>query len=130
MIVASDLDGVIAYTPYKKDDYVPSRLREFYNSCKKTKYSLFSYDYIITGRKDFFRKITENWLKDNNVRYGMLIMYPTGVRKSLEGVFKYKAETINKLNIGKYYENHKGIYNYLKNNCKNTEIIFVDILYR
>ena len=43
MIIASDLDGVIAYTPYKKDDYVPSRLREFYNSCKSTKYSLFGY---------------------------------------------------------------------------------------
>jgi uncharacterized HAD superfamily protein len=128
MIIASDLDGVIAYTPYKKDDFVPSRLREFYRSCKPTKYSIFNYDFIITGRKDYYRKITENWLKENNVNYNKLIMYPTGLRKSLEGVFKYKAEIINKLNVNKYYENHKGIYNYLKRNCRNTDIVFVDDL--
>jgi hypothetical protein len=126
MIIASDLDGVIAYTPYKKDDFVPSRLRVFYRSCKPTKYSIFNYDFIITGRKDFYRKLTENWLKENNVSYRKLIMYPTGVRKSLKGVFKYKAEVINKLNVNKYYENHKGIYDYLKRYCKNTDIIFVD----
>ena len=126
MIIASDLDGVIAYTTYKKDDFVPSHLREFYRSCKPTKYSKINYDFIITGRKDFYRKLTEDWLKENNVIYRKLIMYPTGVRKSLEGVLKYKAEAINKLNVNKYYENHKGIYDYLKSHCKNTDIIFVD----
>lgn len=128
MIIASDLDGVIAYTPLKKDDYVPSRLRDFYRSCKPTKYSPLNYDYIITGRKEFFRKLTEDWLNDNNIHYGELVMYPTGVRKSLKGIFKYKAEVINKLNIGKYYENHLGIVNYLKENCENAEIIFVEEL--
>ena len=127
MIIASDLDGVIAYTTYKKDDYVPSRLREFYNSCTPTKYAKMSFDYIITGRKEFFRKLTENWLNENNVRYNILIMYPTGVRKSLDGVFKFKAEIINQFNIGKYYENHEGIYIYLKQNCPNTDILFIKL---
>ena len=126
MIVASDLDGVIAYTPLKKDDYVPSKLRTFYNDCKPTKYSILNYDYIITGRKEFFRNLTEDWLKENNVTYGKLVMYPTGVRKSIDGVIKYKAKAIKDLGIGKYYENHKGIYNYLKENCRNTEIVLVD----
>lgn len=125
MIVASDLDGVIAYTNLKKDDYVPSRLRNFYNSCIPTKYAKMSFDYVITGRKEYFRKLTENWLDENNVKYGRLIMYPTRVRKSLGGVFRFKARIINQYDIGKYYENHEGIYIYLKQNCPNTEIIFV-----
>jgi hypothetical protein len=128
MTVASDLDGVIAYTPLNKDDYIPSQLREFYKSCKPTKYSILYYDYIVTGRKEFFRKLTEDWLNKNNVKYGVLVMYPTGVRKSLKGVFEYKAKILNKLKISKYYENHKRIYYYLKENCMNTEIVFVDKL--
>jgi hypothetical protein len=127
MIAASDLDGVIAYTNYKKDDYVPSRLRDFYNSCIPTKYAKMSFDYIITGRKEYFRKLTENWLNENNVKYGRLIMYPTGVRKSLEGVFKFKAEVINKYKIGKYYENHEEIYRYLRQNCLKTKILFIKL---
>jgi hypothetical protein len=86
-----------------------------------------SFDYIITGRKEFFRKLTENWLNENNVKYGRLVMYPTGVRKSLEGVFKFKAEIINKFNIGKYYENHGEIYRYLKQICPKTEILFIKL---
>ena len=126
MIVASDLDGVIAFTSFKLNDYKPSRLREFYNSCTPTKYAKMSFDYIITGRKEYFRKLTENWLKENNVKYGKLVMYPTGIRKSLDGVNRYKTKVINNFGIVKYYENHKGIYNHLKENCRNAEIIFVD----
>ena len=125
MIVASDLDGVIAFTSLKLKDYKPSRLREFYNSCMPTKYAKINYDYIITGRKEYFRKLTEDWLNDNNVKYGKLIMYPTDIRKSLEGIFRFKAEILNKLHISKYYENHIEIYNYLKKNCEKTEIVFV-----
>jgi hypothetical protein len=125
MIVASDLDGVIAYTPLKKDDYVPSRLREFYISCSPTIYSKICFDFIVTGRKEYFRKLTENWLIENNVKYGRLVMYPTGVKKSLDGVFKFKSNIINKFKIGKYYENHEKIYKYLKQNCPNSKIIFI-----
>ena len=128
MIVASDLDGVIAYTSLKLIDYKPSRLHEFYNSCNPTKYAKMSFDYIITGRKEYFRKLTENWLKEYNVNYGKLIMYPKEIRKSLDGVYRYKTKVINNLGIGRYFENHIGIYNHLKQNCRNTEIIFVDRL--
>jgi hypothetical protein len=126
MLIASDLDGVIAYTPLKKDDYVPFKLRIFYNSCKPTKYSILDFDYIITGRKEFFRKLTEEWLEKYDVKYDKLVMYPNRVRKSMDGIFKYKAKVINDLGIGKYYENHRGIYNHLMENCRNTEIVFVD----
>lgn len=125
MIVASDLDGVIAYTSLKLKDYKPNRLHEFYKSCTPTKYANLNFDYVITGRKEYFRKLTEGWLNDNNVKYSKLIMYPKEIRKSLEGVFRFKAEILNKLNISKYYENHIEIYNYLKKNCEKTEIIFV-----
>ncbi len=99
MIVASDLDGVIAFTSLKLNDYKPSRLHEFYNSCTPTKYAQMSFDYIITGRKEYFRKLTENWLKENNVKYGKLVMYPTGIKKSLDGVYQYKTKVINNLGI-------------------------------
>ena len=128
MIVASDLDGVIAVTSFELNYYKPSRLREFYNSCTPTKYAKMIFDYIITGRKEYFRKLTENWLKENNVKYGKLVMYPTGIKKSLDGVYQYKTKVINNLGIVKYYENHKGIYNHLKENCMSAEIIFVDRL--
>ena len=83
MIIASDLDGVIAFTSLKLNNYKPFRLREFYNSCTPTKYAQMTFDYIITGRKEYFRKLTEEWLKDYNVKYGKLVMYPKGIRKSL-----------------------------------------------
>lgn len=126
MKVGSDLDGVIAYTPLKKNDYVPFKLREFYNSCSPTKYAKMNFDYIITGRKEFFRKLTEKWLEKYDVNYGNLVMYPNKIRKSLNGVFKFKTKVINELGIKKYYENHRGIYNHLRENCTYAKIIFIE----
>jgi len=61
--IGSDLDGVIAYNSLNKKEYRPFRLHLYYSKCEPTKLSKMPIDVIITGRRECYRKVTQNWLR-------------------------------------------------------------------
>ena len=123
--IASDLDGVLARNHLDKADYRPFRLHEYYSCCQPTKLSKIPIDIIITGRKEHFRKVTQNWLEYYGVDYEQLIMFPNKTKKTNRSLAEYKARVINELEITKYYEDDRRIAEYLEDNCPLTKIIFV-----
>ena len=126
---SSDLDGVIAKNSLNLKDYRPYRLHEFFAKCSPTGYAERSWRYIITGRKEHFRKVTERWLQDNNVQYRELIMFPNKKPKNFRNLAMYKAEKINDLGVDVYYEDDLRIVEYLRSHCPNAEIVFVNSLW-
>ena len=126
MLIGTDLDGVIASNTLNKVDYRPFKLHDYYSQAKPTKLSKMSIDYIITGRKEHFRRLTEKWLRLNNVKYQQLIMFPNRKPKNNESLAKYKAETIKRLGVELYFEDDKRITDYLQKTCKNTMIVFIE----
>ena len=125
MILGSDMDGVLCWNSLDKALFRPYKLHEYYAKCSATGYAERFWMYIITGRKEHFRRVTERWLSDNGVEYGSLIMLPNGTKKTNKSLARYKADKINQLGIEIYYEDDLRIANYLIKNCPNVEIIFV-----
>jgi hypothetical protein len=124
--IGSDIDGVLAYHGVNKDEYKPFRLHEYYSKAKPTKLSKMPIDVIITGRKIYFKKLTQRWLELHGVNYKELIMFPNKTKKTNQSLAEYKSRVINELGITKYYEDDVSIANYLKQNCLGTKIIFVE----
>lgn len=128
MLIATDLDGVIAHNSLNVVDYRPYKLHEYYSKCKPTKLSKMPVDFIITGRKVHFRKLTREWLRLHGVNYKDLIMFPNKTKKNNQSLAEYKSRVINELGVSKYYEDDERIAEYLKRTCPTTKIIFVESL--
>ena len=126
MLIGTDLDGVIAYNSLNKADYRPFKLYEYYSKAIPTKLSKMPVDFIVTGRKQHFRKVTQEWLKLYGVKYQQLLMFPNKTKKNNQTLAEYKSRAINELGITKYYEDDERIAEYLKKTCQNTKIIFVE----
>lgn len=58
-IFATDLDGVLATNELNIADFRPYWKHKYYCECRPTKYCKIKWDVIITGRRQFFRKITK-----------------------------------------------------------------------
>jgi len=126
-IFATDLDGVLAINDLNIAGYRPFRKHEWYKKCLPTKYCKLKWDVIITGRRQFFRKITTEWLKSNDVQYKELVMFENKIRRNNRTLSIYKAEKINELNVSLYLEDDERIAQFLIDYCPNTEIVFVQI---
>ncbi len=124
-MIGSDLDGVIAANSLNPKDYRPYRLHEFFAKCSPTGYAERFWRYIITGRKECYRKVTERWLHEHDVDYGQLIMFPNKVPKNYRNLAVYKADKINDLGVDVYYEDDLRIVEFLREHCLEAEIIFV-----
>jgi hypothetical protein len=47
--------------------------------------------YIVSGRDEIYREVTEKWLKDNGIRYDFLLMRPTEPgEKREDSIIKYE----------------------------------------
>jgi len=125
MKIGSDLDGVLCCNHLNRALFRPYRLHEFYAKCSAIGYAERFWRYIITGRKEHFRRVTERWLSDNGVEYGSLIMLPNGTKKTNQNLAIYKADQINDLDVDVYFEDDLQIVEFLKENCPNAEIVFV-----
>ena len=95
MILASDLDGVLAKNILNKADFRPFRLHQYYAKCVPGPCWRPYLDVIITGRRIHYKKVTVDWLRENNVEYKTLVMFPNKVRKNNRSLAKFKAEKIN-----------------------------------
>jgi hypothetical protein len=98
---------------------------EFYTKCVPTKHENRSWDYIITGRKESYRKVTEKWLDEHYISYKKMIMFPLREKKNNMALAKYKTEKIKSLGITLFYEDDFKISEYLKKHCPNTKIVYV-----
>lgn len=91
-LTCSDLDGVIC-TDGPDDPEVMKKAKVLYRPARPIKY-------IVTGRVEKHRDITEKWLKDHNILYENLIMRPD-YDINCEN---YKALTYEKLNMKLFIE--------------------------
>jgi len=127
-IIASDLDGVIAYNPLKKFDY-PSPYA-YYRACTVV---LEHRDFlpqdviIITGRKQRYIKVTMEWLLNNKIGFSSIHFLPFSGRIKMSHRMEWKAEIIDLLSVEKYYEDDTRIVKYLR---ENTEAEIVHVLDR
>lgn len=125
MILASDLDGVIAHNILNKADYRPFRLHQFYAQSTPAPLCRVHWNVILTGRRIHYKKITQKWLAENEVRYEKLVMFPNKIKKNNRSLAEYKAKVINELGVSKYYEDDTRIAEFLERNCPNAEIILI-----
>lgn len=125
-VIGSDLDGVIAIGTIDRQACVPFKLHKYYRSCE---YSGFLKDVedliIISGRKEHFRKVTEEWLKKNSVSFMSLHMLPNGQFKTREYITQFKAKVINENNLMLYYEDDKLMAEELTRLCPICTVIFI-----
>jgi uncharacterized HAD superfamily protein len=126
MIIGTDLDGVLCWNPEDIAEYRPWRLYQYYKESIPTKYASKKFDFIVTGRRTHFRKITLQWLAATGVVYDSLRMFPNKFPKTNKSLSEFKAYWINFLDVDIFYEDDFRIVEFLKKSCPNTEIIFVE----
>ena len=126
MILGSDMDGVIAHNTLNKKDYRPFRLHTYYAQCILGPLCRTNFDTIITGRRIHYKKVTVDWLRENNVEYNTLVMFPNKMRKDNRSLSQFKSSVINELGVTKYYEDDERIAKYLKEKCEETEIVIIE----
>jgi hypothetical protein len=127
-----DIDGVL--TPLlrfnKKWKNLKGAERKKYLKAKREHYKKFDCyfelikdDVLITGRRETYKNITLQWLK-SVCKPGIpeVKFLPNGVFKHNGTITKHKAEWINKLNIGIFYEDDLKTFNKLLNLCPNCKI--------
>lgn len=89
--MAVDFDGVLCRDCVKTEDY-----DAFLASAEpKFRPLVGEIRWIVTGRREKYRGVTERWLKRNGVRYTELLMFPDDLAKSERA--RWKAETYRML---------------------------------
>lgn len=130
MIIGTDLDGVLTDVPENflelknpdktfKLDVLRNQWYKNYLKYAPTKLKVKA-DIIITGRKEKYRAVTEEWLKANKVTYKKIYFFSGD--KTRVNLIKYKAGIINEEHIDLFYEDDKEIAGHLSRLCPNTKI--------
>lgn len=76
---------------------------------------------IITARQEYDRKITEEWLKKYNVEF--LKVYYNNLPLTRETITRFKASTINQLNLSLFLEDDGIMARKLVKLCPNCVIV-------
>lgn len=95
-----DMDGVLCVDPTSEENDDGEKYRKFCLTAKPLFIPSYCIKAIVTSRLEKFRKETEQWLKDNNVKYEKLYMLDVKTaeeRRKLGLHAKYKAEIYKKL---------------------------------
>ncbi len=131
---AYDLDGVLLPLLKRNGCYFKQSTAERNEHENKKRY-LFKYGkvlriplekefYIISSRRERYRNLTENWLKDNKINYKELILMEGSLtfKKIVEHKYKYLREK----KIEKYYEDDKKVIEWLKKRLPHIEFIHIE----
>lgn len=95
-----DIDGVLCQDPMKKENDDGKKYEHFIKNAKIKYIPSRKIGYVVTSRLEKYRKLTEEWLKNNNIQYGKLIMMdvPTAEeRRRLGNHGKFKGRIYKKL---------------------------------
>lgn len=101
-----DMDGVLCQDPSSTENDDGENYLNFLQTAKRKIIPTCQIGYIVTSRLEKYRAETEDWLKDNGVEYGQLIMLDaTAEERREKGLHaKYKAEIYQKLNSSLFIE--------------------------
>lgn len=134
--VGYDLDGTICVSgpkrekPYFKQTGEERRaheelLKEHYKSAEIFLRPSQLQFYIITARKEKYRKETNFLLEENSIRPMQLFMLPNKTPRTREQMIIFKAYWIERLCLKMYYEDDKKIAKALSEKCRLTMIVYV-----
>ncbi|HEY3420756.1 MAG TPA: phosphoribosyltransferase family protein [Methanomassiliicoccales archaeon] len=111
--VGFDLDGVICESTPKVSS--EDRYLEFLTKARPYLIPEFEIDYIITSRPEKYRPQTENWLKENRVKFKNLIMWNVQKEPSdVESAASFKSKMITESQI----------FYYMESSIKQAELIW------
>lgn len=116
--IGYDLDGVICKEPFYLSILfsINAKLGVLARNYQKILYKPLKIGYIITGRPECDRTITERWLKKFSIDCKLLLMNPV---LNIDEVIKFKAFSINRLNIDTFIESELEQIEELINLCPN-----------
>lgn len=130
--VAYDLDGVLCPLIKRNKPFFEqtSMERNLFNEKKKIYFSnapIYKNPtepfYIITGRREKYRKITERWLEEKGIEYKELIMMTGSL--TFKNIYNHKYKWIKELGIERYYDDDIKIISQLHKDLPNLELIHV-----
>ena len=99
-MVGADMDGFLCYDPINSIVMNDQAYLEWNGVAVPYMIPYWKIDYVITARLDKYRKQTEKWLDDNNVKYDCLVMQE-GTKRVGTDHAKYKSEAIAKYLVGR-----------------------------
>lgn len=131
-IVAYDLDGVICPMPKReikyneqhkveRDEYNRLKIEHFLNA-KVLRIPVGDW-IIISGRREKFRKETEEWLKNNK-------LYPKGIylmvgSLTFDNIIKHKIKLLKEHEVERFYEDDPKLIREIRKAIPNLEIVSV-----
>ena len=131
-IIASDLDGVLAIgtkrdKPYSKQNkYERLEFERLRVEMYKNSSLLFNPNepfYIISGRKEKYRDISDAWIKKNNLNV-IKSFYLEGQRNR-ENMIRFKIDILKLIKADIFYEDDPKIIREVKKQISNLEVIQV-----
>lgn len=107
-----DIDGVLCIDPTKDQDDDGQRYEEFLKTAVPLFTPTVEIGWLVTCRLEKYRKQTEEWLAQHNIKYKELIMmdYPDSrARAKANRNAEYKAEVYNETNAMLFIESSAGL---------------------
>ena len=94
-----DIDGVLCCDPSKNQTENEKEYEKFLLNAVPKLITTKEIGYLVTSRLEKYRSQTEQWLKNNNISYNKLLMYPDSVEKrNIPGEHsRFKAEIYKKM---------------------------------
>jgi len=106
-----DIDGVLCEDPNLKELISKDKYKEFLANAKPKFIPTHKIAYLVTGRSEDYRELTEKWLDNFNIKYENLVMLPKEKASSVMGnaeYGEYKASVYKKTNCFLFIEsNHE-----------------------
>lgn len=102
-----DLDGILGVDPTNEENDDGENYRQFLINAKPKFIPHYTIKAIVTCRLEKYRQLTEQWLKQHNVRYEQLYMmnYPDAATRRADGKYaQYKAEIYKQTDAELFYE--------------------------
>jgi uncharacterized HAD superfamily protein len=125
----TDLDGVLCRDPSAKERSDDTTLFNFYQSADLRFPILREIKLIVTSRREKFRNVTENWLKQNEISYQQLVMKPdVDINKKHH---LYKFEILKNAKLDLYVESEEKQARFISENanllvwCTDTQKYFI-----
>ena len=107
--IALDMDGVICENCPPNTDADENTYKQWIRTAKPYLIPSFEIDAIVSCRLERYRKDTEKWLRNHNVRYKKLILWNIKSKKQRKGLFaKHKIDAILRINPAIFWESHLG----------------------
>ena len=132
MIIACDMDGVLAIGTKrdkvysKQNKYERLEFERLRAEMYKNSPLLFNPNksfYIISGRKEKYRDISDEWIKKNNLNV-IKSFYLTGQRNR-ENITKFKIDTLKQIKADIYYEDDPRLIREIRKQLPNIEVIYI-----